>query len=90
MLMKFLKDDILLSRFLQFSLLGTIVLMLVLLLSEQPVFTSAYDPLAEEQMPELVVDQPLDSLSEKTAQQFWINRPLEWLQDQITLPLSDW
>lgn len=88
--MKFLKDDILLSRFLQFSLLGTIMLMLVLLLSEQPVFTSAYDPLDEEQMPELVVEQPLDSLSEDTDHHLWVSQPMEWLQERITLPFGDW
>lgn len=87
--MKFLKDDILLSRFLQFSLLGTMLLILVLLSTDQPVFTSAYDPAVQPLDTGLSDGQAADSLP-KGTQPDWLNRSLEWLQHQIALPPGEW
>lgn len=84
--MNFLKDDILFSRLLQLSILGTLLILLVLTLTTGTEPVGIGIPIAST---EVVEKQAADTVKE-TAHQFWLHQPLNWLQEHVIVPLREW
>ena len=84
--MKNLRDDIMLSRLMQISLIGTLLLVVSLLLLEPFFTTEAYStyvlnaghPHAQE-----------DSLAAPQRNE-WVQQSLEWLHQHVLQPLRQW
>ncbi len=82
--MKLLKDDILFSRLLQLSLLGTLLILLVLM------FTPGPEPIGVPTTSTEVVEKQAVDTVEETAHQLWLHQPLNWLQERVIGPLHEW
>jgi hypothetical protein len=85
--MKPLKDDIFFSRLLQFSLLGTLLLLLVLLFTEYTFFgpdtitlSSPGTEALEQHTPDTVV---------KESPQIWLQKSLEWIRENVVKPFGE-
>jgi len=84
--MKLLKDDIFFSRLLQLSLLGTLLLLLVLMLTESTLLETGSFSLSSDDA-KLLEQHTSDSLVKSTPE-LWLQHSLDWFHENIISPFS--
>jgi hypothetical protein len=84
--MKNLRDDIMLSRLMQISLIGTLLLVVSLLLLEPFLTTEAYSTYV---LNAGQVEVQEDSLAAPQRNE-WVQQSLEWLHQHVLQPIRHW
>lgn len=85
--MKLLKDDIFFSRLLQFSLLGTLLLLLALFFTEYTLFGP--DTITLSSGGTEALEQPTPDTVGQPSPQIWLQQSLDWLHENVVRPFGE-